>query len=105
MSSALPSRRLGALPPGSLKLIRYFGNAGLAAGFLLRSSHRGSAQANRADGFVAEFDGNAALQGNDVGEHSLALNIGFRALRPLGGCAPEGQRRIGLAASQFDIVR
>ena len=52
-----------------------------------------------------DFDGNAALQRNDVGQHPLPLKCCFGALRPLGGRASEGQRGIGLAAGQFDIVR
>ena len=64
-------KRPATLPPASPKLIRYFGDAGLGTGLLLRPSHRGSAQADAADGVLADFDRNAAGERNDVGKHSL----------------------------------
>jgi len=63
--------QVSALPPGSPKLIRDFGDASLGAGFLLRPSHWGSAQANAADGVLAGFDRNAAGKRNNLGKHSL----------------------------------
>jgi hypothetical protein len=41
-------------PHTSPKLIRYFGDAGPGTGLLLRPSHRGSAQADAADGVLAD---------------------------------------------------
>src|SRR5579864_9831802 len=91
-------KRPGALPPASPKLIRYFGNASLGTGLLLRLSHRGSAQADAADCVLANVDRDAAAERNDVGKHPLPGIGCFRELRPLGGGPPEGPRRIGLAA-------
>src|SRR5690349_9887863 len=48
--------------PTSAKLIRYFGNAGLGTGLLLRLSHRSSAQADAADCLLAHVDRNSAAE-------------------------------------------
>src|SRR5712691_11263065 len=100
-----PSRRTTRWPSASPKLIRYFVNAGLGAGFLLWLSHRGSAQADAANGFLADLDRNSAAERNYVGKHPLPAILRFGEFRPLGGRLPEGPRCIGLAASQFRIVR
>src|ERR1700728_1148107 len=60
-SSQNPKRR-GTPTPPSLQLIRYFGNAGLAARLLLRPSHWASTQADAADCLITNFDRNAAGQ-------------------------------------------
>jgi len=70
ISNQNPKQR-STLPPASPKLIRYFGNASLGTGLLLRPSHRGSAQADAADGFLADFDRNAAAERNDIRKHPL----------------------------------
>jgi hypothetical protein len=93
------------LPPASPKLIGYHRNAGLGTGLLLRPSHGGSAQADAANCFIADFDRSAAGERNNIGKHPLPLKRCFGTLRPLGGRASEGQRRIGFAAGQFEIVR
>ena len=57
------------MPSASAKLVRYFSNAGLGASFLLRLSHRGSAQADAANSFLADFDRNPAAE-RTQGENS-----------------------------------
>src|SRR6266478_5763047 len=61
----------GRLPPASPKLIGYLGNAGLGTGLLLRPSHRGSAQADATNCFLADFDRSTAGERNNVGKHPL----------------------------------
>ena len=68
----------------SAKLVRYFGNAGLGAGFLLCLSHGGSAQADAANGFLADFDRNPAAERNYIGKHALPSIGCFGELRPIG---------------------
>src|SRR5579871_4952512 len=107
LSSSALLRWPGVLPRASLQLIRDFGDAGLGTGFLLRASHGGTAQTHAADRVLAGFDGNAALEGNDVRQHALSGQRRFRsrAPRPLGRRPPEGQGRVSLAAGEFKIVR
>src|SRR3984957_13276174 len=75
--------------------------AGLVAG-------RGrAADADGADGLVADLDRHATPQCNDVFELALAGELRARlgARSPIGRGAAKRARRIGLALRQLDIVR
>src|SRR5215467_14248525 len=102
--TASPPVRCGGLAT-LLQLIGHLGDAGIAAGLFLRSTIRGAAETDAADRLVADLDRNAAMQRNDLGERSLAGNIGLGALAPIDGGATESARRIGLALGQLQIVR
>src|SRR6266516_2682985 len=87
------------------QLILHFGDARLRAGFLLGLATRRPAQADRADCLFTDHDRNPAAQRNDIAKTALAGYVSFgSAFRPVGRSAPECQRRVGLAAGEFEIV-
>src|SRR5579883_2475919 len=89
----------------SLELIGHLVDAGLAAGFFLRSAFGGAGEANTADRLLADLDRRAALQRNDFRERALAGNNGLGALHPVARGAAESLRRVSFAAGKLDIVR
>src|ERR1700726_1745768 len=88
----------------SLQLVGHLGDAGYRAGLFLRLAADGAAQADGADGLLADVDRHATAERDAVRQRALALVGGFRALRPFGGGHPEGARRVGLAAGELDVV-
>src|SRR5580704_17588664 len=51
------------------------GDAGFGAGLFARHAAIGARDSNRADHITVDDDGNAAAQGNDVGERALAVKV------------------------------
>ena len=100
-----PDHLSGSASPTSLQLIGDLGDAGARAGFLLGLAAGRAAQADAADGLLADHDRHAAAERNDIGQHPLALIGGLGPLRPGRGRAPERARGIGLAAGELEIVR
>src|SRR5262245_64879310 len=95
----------GGEAPCLFQLVRHLGNPGVGA--LLVALGARAADADGADGLVADLDRHPAAQRNDVGELALGGELGHLggALGPLRAGAPESARGIGLAGGEFEVVR
>src|SRR4051812_31357501 len=98
--------RWSAAPtPLLFELIRHLGDGGLRTTFVALLATGRSADADGADGFIANLDRHAAAERDHVREHALALVRGLAALGPFERCLPERSCRVSLATREIKAVR